>query len=300
MTTIELAPQSIAQQIATIFDGLDVVESTRSEYKSHVWGFIDFLAGRPLTTESFLEYKRHLRTRADLGVSAKNKYLVPTRILLRELTRRGLLPTDITLNVQNFEQSILHRQDGLNEAEVERFIDHLHQLPRDRKAARLRTLACLLLLQGLRQVEVCRLDVADLDLVGHRALVRGKGRDDKEWIDLQPQTVQALRQYMKTAKVADGPLFPSWHHSGQYSRLTERHVRRMIRQAFDQLGIDKTTHGMRHYFTTTLLEEFGGDTGRVAQLTRHRGLQMLQVYDDRRLAKKDLPRVHNAFKKVTL
>jgi integrase len=176
----------------------------------------------------------------------------------------------------------------------------LRNLPATRSNARLKALVCLLALQGLRQIEVCRLNVADVDLVAQVAHVQGKGRDDREAVDLNPQTVQALRTYLKTARIADGPLFPSWHRSGQYDRLTPRHVRRIIRQALDDLGIDKTTHGFRHYFTTQLLDGYGGDLLEVRQYTRHSGLEMLRVYDDRRKQKDDLPRFYDAFKEVVI
>ncbi len=300
MPTSELAPQSIFGHAAAVFDDLDVALSTRTEYKWRVQAFFSYLAGQPLTTQSYLEYKRYLQSRTDLSISTKNKYLVAARIFLRELTRRGLLPADITLNVRVFKQSKKHRQDGLNDQDMARLTEWLRSLTDTRTNARLRAVICLLALQGLRQIEVCRLDVADLDLVAQVAHVQGKGRDDREPVDLNPQTVQALREYLKTARVADGPLFPSWHRSGQYNRLTPRHVRRIIRQALDGLGIDKTTHGFRHWFTTQLLDSYGGDLLEVRQYTRHAGIETLRIYDDRRKQKEDLPRFYNAFKEVVL
>lgn len=296
----ELASQSIFSNAVAVFDDLDVALSTRTEYKWRAQAFFSYLADKPLTAQSYLEYKRYLHSRTDLSVSTKNKYLVTARIFLRELTRRGLLPTDITLNVKVFQQSKKHRQDGLNDEEMARLTDWLRSLTATRSNARLKALVSLLALQGLRQIEVCRLNVADLDLVAQVAHVQGKGRDDREPVDLNPQTVQALREYLKAARVADGPLFPSWHRSGQYDRLTPRHVRRIIRQALDGLDIDKTTHGFRHWFTTQLLDSYGGDLLEVRQYTRHAGLEMLRVYDDRRKQKDDLPRFYDAFAKVQL
>jgi integrase len=207
---------------------------------------------------------------------------------------------DVTLNVRAFQQSKKHRQDGLSNDDMVRLTDWMRTLPEGRNTARLRALICLLALQGLRQIEVCRLNVADLDLVARVAQVQGKGRDDKELVDLLPQTVQALRDYLKVARVADGPLFPSWHRSGRYTRITTRGVRLIIREALDTLGIDKTTHGLRHWFTTRLLESYGGDLLEVRQYTRHAGLEMLRVYDDRRKQQEDLPRFYQAFNEVTL
>ncbi len=299
-TTLALSTSEALHQAAAVFDQLDVAESTRTEYKWRLGGFVSFLGKEPLTTESYLQYKRYLGSRTDLSVSTKNKYLVAARVLLKELTRRGLLPMDITLNVRFFQQSKKHKQEGLNDQEIGELTAWLRGLEPTPANARLKAIICLLALQGLRQVEVCRLDVADLDLVARTALVRGKGRDDKEAIDLTPQTVRALKGYLKTARVADGPLFPSWHHNPRYTRLTPRAVRLFIRQALDNLGIDKTTHGFRHYFTTKLLTAYKGDLLEARQYTRHSGLEMLRVYDDRRKQQADLPRFYRAFQEVQL
>jgi integrase len=300
--SLELSTAEALNQAAAIFDQLDVAESTRAEYKWRIGAFVSFLGREPLTTESYLEYKRYLQTRGDLSVSTKNKYLVAVRVLLKQLNRRGLLPMDITQNVRFFQQSKKHKQDGLNDQEMGELSAWLRELEATPANQRLKAIICLLALQGLRQVEVCRLDVADLDLVAMTALVQGKGRDDKEAIDLTPQTVRALKDYLKVAHVADGPLFPSWHHDPRYraDRLQPRAIRRLVREALDGLGIDKTTHGFRHWFTTRLLETYQGDLLEARQYTRHSGLEMLRVYDDRRKQQLDLPRFYGAFEGVQL
>lgn len=72
----------------------------------------------------------------------------------------------------------------------------------------------LLLYQGLRQIEICCLDVIDVDLASRRIYVRGKGRDDCEPMYLHPQTVKSLTAYIKASKVKDGALFTSlWGQS---------------------------------------------------------------------------------------
>src|SRR6266540_5049294 len=161
----ELAIPNIAQAASSVFDSLDVAESTRVEYKWRIQAFFKFLGGEPLTVQTYLDYKRCLRSRTDLSVSTKNKYLVAAGIFLRELTRRGLIPMDITLNIHQFQQSKKHKQDGLNDQEMGELAAWLRELAPTPASARLKAIICLLALQGLRQVGICRLDVADLDLV---------------------------------------------------------------------------------------------------------------------------------------
>lgn len=288
------------EQAKKIFENLDVSETTRQDYQYRIGLFADFVISRGFNRNTFLEFKRYLANRSNVSVSTKNKYLVSAKIFLKELNRTGRMQTDITQNVKTFTQSKKHKKDGLNDEEMRLLTDMLHQLPPTPKTARLKAIIALLALQGLRQIEIIRLDVADLDLVNKMALVQGKGQDDKERIDLHPETVKALREYIKSNKVADGPLFRSRSNNSQNNRLTTRGLRGIVKQVLDELNIDKSTHGFRHFFTTALIKNYNGDLLEVAGYTRHKCLEMLQVYNDNVKRKADLPRYYTTFDNVKL
>ena len=289
-------PESLA---AGVFDFLDVSDGTRKDYQSRIAMFLDFTKTHGMNHNSFLEFKRELAGRSDFTVSTKNKYLICAKVFLKELNRRGVLPADITQNVKVFTQEKKHKRDGLSEAEVMLLADSLRQLPLTPKNMRLRAIISLLALQGLRQVELTRLDVKDIDLVAMSANVLGKGRDDKEQISLHPETVRALREYIKTNKIASGALFISHSNNHKNQRLTTRAVRGIVKEALTALAIDKNVHAFRHYFTTQLIKTYKGDLLEVAQYTRHKGLEMLQVYNDAVKHKEDLPRYYSAFEGVS-
>lgn len=287
------------QTARRVFDSLDITETTRKDYQDRIAPFLDFLNTHPLTINSFLEYKNHLACRSDYSVSTKNKYLVTARIFLKELSRRGLLPCDITPNVKAFKQLKRHKRDGLNSDEIQLLTHQVKDLPLTPANTRLKAILSLLTLQGLRQIEVIRLDVSDLDLVRNIALIRGKGEHDKEPIDLHPETVKALKEYLKTNHIADGPLFTSFSNNSKRRRLTTRSIRQVVSSTLSKLGIEKTTHGFRHYFTTKLVQVYKGDLLEVARYTRHKSLEMLQVYNDNINRQADLPRYYGAFEGIS-
>jgi len=72
----------------------------------------------------------------------------------------------------------------------------------------------------------------------------------------------------------------------------------MVKETLKQLGIEKTTHGFRHYFTSVLIKAYKGDLLEVARYTRHKSLEMLQVYNDNIKIQADLPRFYETFKEV--
>jgi integrase/recombinase XerC len=286
-------------QAERVFDLLDVSGTTRADYKHRITLFLDYVADKGFNRNSFLQFKRELAERTDISIATKNKYLATAKVFLKELNRQGLLPADITQNIKGFSQSKKHKRDGLNDEEMSILAERVKQLPQDAKNTRLKAIFSLLALQGLRQVEITRLDVKDIDFISKTAFIRGKGRDDKEPIDLHPATVKALADYLKTNKIADGALFVSQSNNAKNQRLTTRAIRDIVKEILNALGIEKTTHGFRHYFTTTLIKTYKGDLMEVANYTRHRSLEMLTVYNDSIKRQADLPRYYKAFNGVS-
>lgn len=283
-----------------ILNRLDIAESSRQDYRNRITGFVKFIDDNGLDRDSFINFKRYLANRNDLGVSSKNKQLTVARILLKELNRLGLIPVDITNTVKSFKQSKKHKVSGVSENEISSLLDYLNQLPPTPQNLRKKAILSLLTLQGLRQIELIRLDVSDLDLVAKTALIKGKGRDDTELIDLHPTTVKIIKQYLQANKIADGALFVSNSNHARNTRLTTRSIRRIVKQTFAQVGIEKNTHGLRHYFTTKLIQTYKSNLLEVARYTRHKSLEMLIIYDDSIKRKEDLPKFYQTFENFNL
>ena len=288
------------QEINRIFDFLDISETTREEYKSRIKLFLEFTSDNDFNHNTFLEFKRYLAKRNNLAVSSKNKYLITAKLFLKELNRRGLIPVDITQNIKVFKQSRKHKKNGLNVEEVANLSKELQQLEDNPKNLRLKAILSFLLLQGLRQCEVVRLDIKDIDLVNNLAFVRGKGQDDDESINLHLETSKTLKYYLRSNKISDGALFVSKSNNSNQKRLTTRGLRGIIKKLFNRLEIDKSVHGTRHFFVSQLVKSYKGDLLEVARYSRHKSLEMLQVYDDNIKLKKDLPRFYKTFNSIKI
>ena len=295
-----LVINDMQEKAKRVFDLLDVSEATRKDYKYRIGLFLNFIQERGANRNSFLDFKRALAERTDLSIATKNKYLATAKIFLKEANRLGEIPADITQNIKTFSQSKKHKRDGLNDEEISKLTEAMRALPETPVNTRLKAILSLLVFQGLRQVEVIRIDVKDIDFISKTAFIQGKGRDDKEPIYLHPETIKALQAYLKTNKIADGALFTSNSNNSKNQRLTTRAIRDIVKKTLNALGIEKTTHGFRHYFTTTLIKTYKGDLLEVAQYTRHKSLEMLQVYNDNINRKADLPRYYQAFSGVKL
>lgn len=259
-----------------IFDGLDVSEDTRREYTARIGLFLSHVQAVGFNQKSYLSYKRFLERRSDYAVATKNKYLITARVFLRELVRRGMLPIDVTANIKLFRQNKRHRRQGLSDTEVKLLGAKIQSLPSTPRNSRLRAMFSLLAYQGLRQIEIVRLDVSDINLERKTALILGKGEDDKELIYLTPATVKALRDYIKTCQPIHA-LFSSMGNRKR-ERLSTRTIKREFQTLFTELGYEKTVHGFRHFYVTELLKNM--DMRDVRKFSRHRSMEMLIIYDD--------------------
>ena len=293
----EVAPTlgDLKERANRVFSLMDISSSSRLDYSYRIGLFLEFITERGLDKDSFLEFKRYLAAKDTSTVATKNKYLACARVFLKELARNGAIPVDITLNVKSFKQSQKHKKEGLTEGEISTLALEIRELSSTPRNTRLKALFCLFALQGLRQVEVTRLNVEDLDLVNGMAYVQGKGRDDKELIYLNPETIKALKTYIKVCNIGSGALFKSLSNN-KSKRLTSRAIKQEFGALFKELGISKTVHGFRHYFITHLLKSF--DVGTVRKFSRHKSLDMLIVYDDEINLSEKKDKVFSCFKEI--
>jgi integrase len=308
--TNELTTTKYELQLTTIeavraFDLLPVNETTRADYKARIGLYVDFINQHGINRNTLLEYRRYLDGRTDYSVSTKNKYFTSAKRYTGVLHTAGLIPVDITKDIsgkdlKGFKQDKKHKKDGLAKDEIYRLTTYLQALEPTASNKRLKAMLALFMYQGLRQIEVIRLDVTDIDLKNSKAFVQGKGKDDKEPIALHPYTATALTDYLKATNKKSGPLFTSNSNNSKDQRLTTRAIRKLIKQVLDQLEIKNSVHGFRHYFTTTMVKHYKGDLLAVAHYTRHKNLEMLQVYNDAINAEADLPRYYRAFEGVTI
>ncbi len=265
--------------VADVFSGLDISEATRKDYEYRIGLFLVHTRSEPFSTNTFLNYKRKLAENVAYSVSTKNKYLASARIFLKELHRRGVIPIDTTLNVKSFSQSKKHKLSGLDDKDIGKLTNYLQSLEPSKQSLRLKAMIALLLYQGLRQIEIVRLNVDDIEFSSKRAYIHGKGQSDKEPIHLHPKTVSALQSYTKAYRKAHGALFTPITRQAT-DRLTTRGLRKIVQHAMRSAQVYKTVHGFRHYYVTKLIHHTNGNLLVVSEFTRHKNLEMLQVYND--------------------
>jgi integrase len=278
-----------------IYNGMDIVDLSKPVYISNGRDFVTFLETNIFDIDVFRTYKDFLRSRTDIKAGTKNAKLTAAKLLLQSLhSRYRLLPMDLTEGVKSFKVQSGHKKDGMNQKEIDLIRNYVLY---ENDHYRLVSMFALLAFQGLRQFEVCNLQIEDVNFQDSTAMIRGKGFEDKAQIDLHPYTCNFLIHYIENCKIKSGYFFTSEKGTTIGEKLTERGFRKIWDAIFKELKINRTVHGFRHYFVTTMLEETNGNIGIVKKFSRHQSTEALTMYDDRKNKKSLLPTFYNAFGK---
>jgi site-specific recombinase XerD len=157
--------------------------------------------------------------------------------------------------------------------------------------------AALLLLgfaAALRRSELVALDVDDIELSpeGVRVTIR-RSKTDQEGegytisvprgTKLRP--MQAIETWLEVSRIREGPLFRPIGKGGRLlaARLTDRSVAAIVKASAARAGLDAASfsgHSLRAGFVTAALEA-GADVLNVMDVTRHKKVDSLKVYDRR-------------------
>jgi integrase len=281
-----------------IIKQIDANDKTIKKYITDVKLFIDFIQMSGLSIDTFRQYKKYLKELQTIATKTKNGKLVAAKVLLKELQAKGFFPIDITANVKGFKITQEHVKDGLNAKEVKRCKDVIDGIQSTEKRAKLQAMFYLLAFQGLRQFELAALTVEDLKLSDDFILVQGKGRDDKERIDLHPKTKEALQTYLTSTGKKSGFIFISDSNNSKTKAeaISTRALRMIFSDIFSAANIEnRSLHGFRHYFVTTFLEAVNGDILTTQRFSRHKSITAVKMYDDRKKKKELLPMFYKAF-----
>jgi integrase/recombinase XerC len=134
---------------------------------------------------------------------------------------------------------------------------------------------------GIRNSELVGIDLVDIRWSDEAILVRGKGKKER-LVPLMGSAETALRTYLPAR---DGVLLKNKKSAtallvnGRGSRLTDRSVRRIVKQIAVSMGLpsDVHPHTLRHAFGTHMLEE-GADLRSIQDLLGHERLSTTQRY----------------------
>lgn len=130
---------------------------------------------------------------------------------------------------------------------------------------------------GLRRGEVSNLDVVHVNFKTKKLSILGKGRHEREELDITDKMISAIQRWLDHRGIKPGALFWNFTSSGDAKRLSGQGVWRITQRR----GLGRP-HGVRHASITQALENSNGDIRTTMRHSRHSNPATLMLYDDNR------------------
>jgi integrase/recombinase XerC len=279
---------SLSVVFERVLERVDISESTRKTYRYGIRDFLEWNTNGELTPSSLLDYKKFLRGRSDLSTGTKNLYLNGVKTVVRTLHTHGVLERDYGKVVKGFKVNRTLKRGPITDSEIQR----VFSVVRKSEDRRLLPLFSLMYLQGLRQKEILGLRVEDFEPDTLSLWILGKGRDERERVDLHPQSVRILENYLEETGRRSGYLFGSRQNPN--GPMTYQNLNVLIRKVHESVGVKNKGHSWRKVFVSKLIDS-GMDLLTVSSFSRHKSVEMLKVYYDRLDRTKKLPQYYEVF-----
>ncbi len=160
----------------------------------------------------------------------------------------------------------------------------------DRPPLRNRAMVGLMLIAGLRTIEVSRARVGDIEWYGEKRIlrVRGKGKGenntedfvvliDDAWLPIERYLNETRKEYTR-----DEPLFTTEGDGHRGGRMSTRTIQDICKRHLRAIGLDShaySAHSLRHTTAMQILDR-GGNLYDVQRVLRHSSLDTTKIYEE--------------------
>jgi integrase/recombinase XerD len=247
--------------IQDFLDEIKIKDTTRENYKNMLEYWCEWLILNGIT---WLEARRphvvrFIRSMEDKKKSGNymNNYLSVLNKFYEYLFENELFVMNIAANIKRYPYYKGFRKKPLSFDQVNallKSIDTSTQIDmRDSLVIR------IMLISGLRCVEVSRLNIGDVDLNGQIPIlmVRGKGKVDKEGVGISDDVCKDLKKYIgRRINRTDEPVFLVWEGCHLNDRMSAHYIGIMVKARMKAAGIDDkmiSAHSLRHTCAVELL-----------------------------------------------
>ena len=263
-----------------------VCEKSASTYKIALRQMFKYFAANGISnpTREDLEIWRDSLIAEKKSPATVQLYLCSCKLFFRWTAQEGILCNIADHLKSKVKVSHEHKKDALTTSQAGILIKGVKGSTV--KAKRDRAILALMVSTGVRCIEVCRADVADMIQQFGRTylLIQGKGHSAKDARILLPAQVETLiRDYLSERGQVDvkQPLFTSTANRNKGSRLTTQTISKMVKSQLRAAGFDTprlTAHSLRHCALTAMLIA-GCELTQVQQVARHVNINTTMIYN---------------------
>ena len=260
-------------------------DKTKENYTQALNAFFTYIteeleSGRPasFSAQTIGQYVNDLRGRG-LSAFTVNFYLSPikqlTEWVIKHRIRLGLTDEQVDglRDVKTVRGLTIERgfyKDSLDEPERDQLLDSIDD-PTDR------AIVALLVLEGLRTVEVTRLTVGDIEFDRGQLQVLGKGKSTKKAVKLFASCADALRHYLQSGTDVS---LNSPRSTALFPDLKTAQIRYRVDKYLKVLDLKRpkmSAHSLRHTAGQIMIDK-GVDPTWVQRHLRHELFETTQFY----------------------
>ena len=262
---------------------LDAAPRTVQTYTGNLRQFIKWLQRNGIqkpTRQDVIAYRDELRERCK--PSTVQGYITAVRLFFKWTAQADLYP-DIADHIKGAKLDSGYKRDYLNATQIKYVLDSIDT--QTAKGKRDYSIVALMVTGGLRDIEVARANIEDLEQLGGNTILRlqGKGRDERtDYVKVVPAVEKSIREYLKIRKTAEGTeaLFASLSNHNKGKRLSAKSISSIVKGRLIEAGYNSkklTAHSLRHSAVTLSL--IGGlPLDEVQQFARHKNISTTQIY----------------------
>jgi site-specific recombinase XerD len=270
MKLSEIIPQFLSE--------LDIQEQSRKMYKQAIekfflWVHANHLNPDKLGRADIINYKTHLHA-SKLSVASIKNYLTIVHIFYQWCSLNNI-HDEITLGIKPPRYDNSYKKYPLTIKQVEDLFKAMDLTTKTGK--RDKAMIRLMIWNGLRRIEIGRINIGDID--NGLIYIRGKGRIRKEEsVDINDSVMDDINDYLVTRDNVsdDQPLFTNRFGN----RISLDMISRIVKNYLKLIGLDSkyyTCHSLRHT-TATLLLESGTPIEDIKWILRHRSINTSLLY----------------------
>lgn len=275
---------AISELINKFCNDADVKENSRKLYKLNLKRFFIWLSAkgkdqRTVYRADVIEYKNDMLSKHE--VTTAESYLVAVKMFYKWLGEKDW-HANVASGIKMPRRKREYKKKALQSDQVAALLSSIDLS--STKGKRDYAIINLMLRNGLRCIEVIRLNVSDVcELDGMTGIkVQGKARNDKEWLPITDKVLEPLHEYLLTRNNLkdEQPLFTSMAYNNLSGRLTPNSISWMIKTRMKRAGINDsaiTAHSLRHT-TAQMLLRAGVELYEVQKYLRHTSSKITEIY----------------------
>ena len=269
--------------IDEFIESIDSAQVSKKSYLSLLRIYVDYLTRKGIdkpNEKDIASFKNdYLKKEKKLIGSSIQKYIVVLKKFYRWCYRRKFYE-DIACELTYERVESDFKREPLNLEEVQRLILKAKRIAKKGISHyRDYVIILLIIMTGLRTIEVSRADVKDIK--DGYLVIQGKRHSAKDQKVLLPASVrEAIDEYLMMRNSSAEALFISHSKRCSGERISTQVISKNIKELLRLIGLDDprySAHGLRHTFATLALKS-GASVEEVQMILRHKNINTTMIY----------------------